>query len=227
MGPSTPFLVLALAALWHWRDRMIRASLIGAFVVTSKLFLWPLLIWLAARRPRAAFVAVVVGVVVSLVAWWPVGYRTLVRYPALLHAISRSEGPLGYQVVWLLFPHSVVGVMLEAFAMVAAALLFWWARNSNDSDGFRVAVAAALVLSPIVWLHYFALLIPAAALRSPRLTWVWLVPLALWATPFQQSGGITWRVTLGLCVVAAMITPLPRAAFQRRFRLMRLSDATD
>jgi Glycosyltransferase family 87 len=212
VGTLTPFLLLALAAMWHWRERVVRAAAAAAFILVSKLFLWPLLFWLGARRPRAAMWGALVAVCVSLLAWWRVGYVTLVHYPALLRVISLNEGPQGYQVVWSLLPHSVAGVVLESGAAVAAGVLLWWSRRLDDGAGFRVALLAALLLSPILWLHYFALLLPLAALRSPRLSAVWLVPIALWATPFQQADGAVWRTALVLCVAGVMAVPLPRPA---------------
>ena len=65
-----------------------------------------------------------------------------------------------------------------------------------------VAIAAALALSPIVWLHYFALLLVVVALARPVLGFLWFVPLAMIVTP--GSGEPTpfetaW--TLGIAVL--------------------------
>ena len=48
---------------------------------------------------------------------------------------------------------------------------------------FVLALGAALALTPIVWLHYFALLLVVVALMRPRLGLVWFVPLAMVITP--------------------------------------------
>ena len=45
---------------------------------------------------------------------------------------------------------------------------------------FALAIAAALVLSPIVWLDYFALAALPLALARPRLSAIWFLPIATW-----------------------------------------------
>jgi hypothetical protein len=49
-------------------------------------------------------------------------------------------------------------------------------------------VAAALVLSPIVWLDYYALLALPLALVVPRFHWIWLVPLVTWGMASAGPG---------------------------------------
>ena len=61
------------------------------------------------------------------------------------------------------------------FAAGAMLLAGTWRYRS-----FTLALAAALVLSPIVWLDYFALAAVPLALARPRLSVVWFLPLATW-----------------------------------------------
>jgi hypothetical protein len=56
-----------------------------------------------------------------------------------------------------------------------ALLLGTWRFRS-----FSLAVAAALVLSPIVWLDYFALAALPLAITRPRLSAAWFLPAATW-----------------------------------------------
>ena len=56
------------------------------------------------------------------------------------------------------------------------------ARRGDERRAFVVAVAAALACSPIVWLHYFALLLVVVAVAEPRLGLLWFVPLAMWGS---------------------------------------------
>ena len=51
------------------------------------------------------------------------------------------------------------------------------ARRGDERTAFIVAIAASLALTPIVWLHYFALLLVVVALAQPRLGLLWFVPL--------------------------------------------------
>ena len=90
-------------------------------------------------------------------------------------------------------------------------LVACWRRAS-----LGLAVAAALVLSPIVWLDYYAVAaIPLAVVR-PRLSWVWLAPLATWGLLSAGIGaGNGWgsaRVLVVFTVVFAVIVRAERQA---------------
>ena len=78
----------------------------------------------------------------------------------------------------------------------------------------------AILLSPIVWLHYFALVVPLVAIWSRRLTTAWFVPLALWVTPWQHAGD-RWRIGLA----AAVAVGAPLVAARRRDAGVRLLTA--
>ena len=97
---------------------------------------------------------------------------------------------------------------------VGLALVGWvvlLGRRGDERTAFIVAVAAALALTPIIWLHYFALLLVVVAIAQPRLGLVWFVPFAMFITP--GSGDPTpfdtaWTlgvaaVTIGLAVRAS------------------------
>ena len=45
---------------------------------------------------------------------------------------------------------------------------------------FTLAIAAALTISPIAWLDYFALAAVPLAIARPRLSWIRFLPLATW-----------------------------------------------
>ena len=95
---------------------------------------------------------------------------------------------------------------------------------------FILAIAASLAFTPVVWLHYFALLLVVVAVAQPRLGLVWLVPLGLFVTPgsgdptpFQTTATFTiaaltivlaLRASLGLAATArepVSVAPPPRA----------------
>jgi hypothetical protein len=82
------------------------------------------------------------------------------------------------------------------------------ARRGDERTAFIVAIAASLALTPIVWLHYFALLLVVVALAQPRLGPVWFVPLAMiltpgsgQPTPFQTS----WTLAVALITVGLAV----------------------
>jgi hypothetical protein len=74
-----------------------------------------------------------------------------------------------------------------------------------DERAVTLALAAALVLTPILWLHYFVLLFLPLALFRRSFSPAWLIPLAFWVTPFQESGGEVWRIVLALGLAAAAL----------------------
>src|SRR5256885_7274723 len=57
IGTPTPLLALAVACAWRWRDRVAVVAIALTAVVATKLFLWPLFVWLLpARQFLAAYV---------------------------------------------------------------------------------------------------------------------------------------------------------------------------
>ena len=59
--------------------------------------------------------------------------------------------------------------------------------------------------TPVLWLHYFALLLIPIALYRPRLSGLWFVPLALWLTPASHANGSAWKIALALAVLAVVV----------------------
>jgi len=57
-GNATLLLVPLVALAWRWRDRWGQAGIVVGLAVASKLFAWPLIVWLVGtRRYRAAAAA--------------------------------------------------------------------------------------------------------------------------------------------------------------------------
>jgi hypothetical protein len=75
------------------------------------------------------------------------------------------------------------------------------ARRGDERAAFIIALAAALACSPIVWLHYFALLLVPVALASRRLQLVWFIPLLAWLG-MGTGNGDTWQLVAVLMAVA-------------------------
>ena len=92
---------------------------------------------------------------------------------------------------------------LGAGALACVVLL---ARRGDERGAFIVSIAAALALTPIVWLHYFALLAVVVALAQSRLGLVWFVPLGMVLTP--GSGQPTPFETSWTLAVAALTIAL-------------------
>jgi hypothetical protein len=212
LGTLSPLLALAVAAAWRWRHSSpaLGAAVTGAAV--AKLFLWPLLaLFAAGSRWRAAAVSVVVASAAVLASWALIGFAGLTGYPRLLQQLSRIESPRGYSPDSLALALGAPRGAALGFAalvglpLLAAAVVFA-RRGSSDLGALACAIAAALALSPVVWLHYLVLLVVPVAVARDRLGLVWLAPLLLWITPGTASNGSAWRIVFALAVVALTLT---------------------
>src|SRR5207253_273224 len=68
---------------------------------------------------------------------------------------------------------------------IACVLL---ARRGREDDAFIAAVAAGLLGSPILWMHYVVILLVAIAAKKRSFGAVWVIPIALWLTPTENPG---------------------------------------
>lgn len=187
-GNLTLFLGLAAALSWRYRDRLLPSSAAVGGALAAKLFLWPLAVWFAAtRRVGSALLSSLIGAGLLIASWAAIRFDGLVGYPERLQKLDRTIGEDSYTAY-------IVGLDLELPSTVARAL--WLAlgvglvaavvvvgRRGGERSAFILAIAASLALTPIVWLHYFALLVVVVAVARPRLGVVWFVPLAMVVTP--------------------------------------------
>ena len=91
----------------------------------------------------------------------------------------------------------VCGVALLAVAAVSA-------RSGNDWNAFVTIVAASLALSPVVWPHYFVLLLVPLAVVSPQLSWRWALPVLFALIP-SHSHGALHNVGIGLALAGTIL----------------------
>ena len=215
-GNVTLWLALGCALAWRWKDRPAPSSASVGVTLATKFFLWPLLVWLvAARRAATAALALAVGLVLLVASWATIGFDGLRRYPDLLQRLEEVVGDDAYTVFNLMSdlgaPDAIARTLWLGlgFALLAACVVL--ARSGDERSGLVLALAAALALTPLVWLHYFALLSVACSLARPRLGVVWLVPLAMFVatgsgdpTPLQTVVTLTAAgVTVALAVRAS------------------------
>jgi hypothetical protein len=204
----TLLLVLGLAAVWRFRDRPAVSGLVLAALVSVKLILWPLGLWLlATRRYLSLSYALAIGFAVNLAAWAMLGFSELPRYLRVLQAFDGAGERRAYSTVSLALhlgvnrPAAVVvGFGIASFVAVACLSI---GRRGRDRQAFTLCIAVALLATPIIWLHYFALLVVPLALARPRLSAAWLLPLVLFACP--PTSPSTRQIVLGLCVCAALL----------------------
>jgi hypothetical protein len=214
LGTVAPLLLLGVAAAWRWRNNLaVSGSAVGA-AVALKLFLWPLGVWLAlTRRIGAALAAAGFVLAFALVPWAVIGFAGLGDYPGVLRHLSDDEATSSYSVIALAVRAHLPEALGVALSIgVAAALLAaaaWFAAGERlgpedrDTVVLTLALAAALAASPIVWVHYFLLLLVPLALAYPRLSALWFLPFV-----YYPLGESAWPAgdarKLGLALVATV-----------------------
>ncbi len=209
MANLSALLALLLAVVWRFRATLWPLATALGMMVSLKLFLFPMLFWAGAtRRFRPAAAAVAVGLVITFASWAAIGFVGLSRYPDVLARVAAQDS---YSIVDITM---VLGFGADAGHLVAfvvgatlVGLCVTLGRRGEEQRAFTVAVAAALALSPIVWLHYLVLLIVPLGLARPRFTAVWLLPIVLWVGP-RSSHGDGLEPFLPAVVTALLLTVL-------------------
>jgi hypothetical protein len=203
-GPIEPWMLLLLAIGWRWRAHTLRLAAIVALLVALKLFMWPLLVWLlATRRIRAFLASAVMTTVFILVPFASVGIGALRAYPHLLRTLTNVFGPTSFSILGVL--DSVASRRVAELVTIGAALAligliaFLASREDGDRRALSAAVVGAVMVSPIVWGHYYVLLALPIALARPRLSALWFVPLVFWGTGAAALGQ-PHRLAIGLII---------------------------
>jgi alpha-1,2-mannosyltransferase len=203
----TPLLCVLLALAWRYRHRVWMPGAAIGFAIALKFFLWPMAFWLLCRRNlRGAALACGLAVVsLALVQ----AFTGIDEYVRLLHRLTQIYAEYAYSPYGLLAKAGAgdVAAQVVSLAVGFAVLLVAWRRRS-----FGLFVGAALLLSPIVWIDYYALLIVPLAVVRPTFRPVWLLPIVTWGLPSGAGHGFQIGPTLWvLTVFAAMLWLIARA----------------
>jgi hypothetical protein len=234
LGALGPLLVLGAGVAWRWRASLSPPAIAVAALVVTKIFPWPLPIWLLITRRFATFaLAVAIGVVATLAAWAATGFDDrFVQYPQMLSNLSFIQEGRAVSLVAVLLAMGLSGSAAGAASAVAlgttgALLDFAWRvarRPDGDRQAFGLAIIAALTSTPIVWDHYMVLLFVPIALASPRLSAIWFLPLStpvilgLWIALFHipaantLGSAVLWLVLEAVVAVKLCRTPRVAAA---------------
>jgi hypothetical protein len=216
-GTVSPLLLLCIAAAWRWRDTAAWSGAAIAASVALKLFLWPLLAWAALmRRLRVLIAAVGLALLFALVPWGATRFAGLVDYPELLRDLSRLLAAQSFSLFAIFTRLHLQQLPAAVLSVVAALTLIGLAHRIARSESrparqrdvavLTLSIAAALAASPIVWQHYFVLLLAPLTLRCPRLTPLWLVPFAFrWVEDTAWAYGDARKLTITLVLVTTMI----------------------
>ena len=147
-----------------------------------------------------------------LVSWAIVGFRGLADYPDLVRRLTDRMDERAYTVyalgVDLGLPAGVAWALWLGVAVAVLAGCVVLARRGEEQRAFVLALAAAIAFSPIVWLHYFALLLVAVAIAQPRLAPVWFlgIPLQVVVSTGVYNGSTfqTAAVLLAMALTVAL-----------------------
>ena len=223
---ETIFLVAMVALVWRYRDNPLVAAVLTAIAISLKPFIWPLALWLlVTRRWRASAYTLLFGAAINLVSWSLLGWNQVRAY---LHAAgldSHYAWRAGYGVAaigsHLGFGHSV-GTALTVFVSIALAGAIFYAGfvKRRERQALTLTILLMLAASPLVWSHYFALLLVPVAIERPRLSWLWLPPVLmwLWACPpslyvhgMQEAAAWVLIGTMSVALVRAGGTRRPQS----------------
>jgi alpha-1,2-mannosyltransferase len=224
IGTITPLLVLAVAVAWRYRDRRYVVSLAIAFTIVTKLFLWPLVVWLlATRRFRTTLTTVLASIAITIASWALIGFAGFLDYPQHLGGIASLVQYTSFSSLALAkalgLSQSAAHLASYVVATMSVAIVFRVARgNDGDRRAFVWAIAAALLISPIVWAHYYLLLYVPIAIASRRLSVLWLLPLAYWALPHTAANGSIVVLVCGLAITLFTLALCTEAASSGHLR---------
>ncbi|HLJ19154.1 MAG TPA: hypothetical protein VKU84_03105, partial [Stellaceae bacterium] len=140
------------------------------------------------------------------VSWAAVGFKGLTSYPKLLAADGRAFSGRTHSIAALLLGAGVGQASAELLTVVIAltvgALAAYRARR-DDQTLFLIAVAVSLLASPMLEMHYLALLLIPLAIARPRLDALWLFAANIfWLSPHDPAH--EWQVALVLLSVAIL-----------------------
>ena len=198
-------LCLLCAVAWRLRHRTWLPGVALGAALAIKFFLWPLTLWLAATgRLRASLTSVMIAAA-SLLLILP--FTGIGTYVGLLRNLSDTFDDKSYTIYALLVDIGAPSPVARAATLAVGGVMIAcaWRRRS-----LGLAIGAAIVLSPIVWLHFFALLIVPLALARPKFQPAWLLALPMWLIPGTGNGN-TWQTALALVVLCAILATCERS----------------
>ena len=178
-------------------------------------------VWLVAtRRYRAAVASAAMTAVLVGGSWALIGFAGLGDYPELLRVLAQSLERDSYTIFALASDLGAPDLLARGvgIAVGTATLLGCWVlgRRGDEPRSFTLAILTALLLTPIVWLHYFALLLVPIAIAHKRLSLLWAIPVLLWL--FVQGSGngtsfqTAWALGVGALIAWLLLRVTPTKA---------------
>lgn len=202
LGNVSVMLLLPLAVAWRWLDRPL-GSVAQALAMAVRPMLGVLLIWqLLRRRWRAVGWTIGAGLTLIALSLPFVGIGGYLDYLTVLRNLSGLTGvahnlDLSSTALTLGTDQSAAKLALLASYAIGIAAIALSLRRDREI-GFVVTATASLLLAPLLWDHYLAMLaLPAALLAARGRPWGLALPLLSWLPP----------VALPFVVIAATWLP--------------------
>ena len=185
LGNVSVFVTSLLAITWRWLDR-VPGSVALAIAMCVRPVLGLVLVWsLLRRRWWPVLWTTLAGLVIVLLSLPFVGSGSYWNYLNVLRNVYDATGQdnnldLGSSVLRIGGGPLLASVALYAgFATAIGAMLLSLRRDRQT--GFMVTLGATLLLSPLLWDHYLAMLVLPAAFLAQRGRWWGLgLPLLAW-----------------------------------------------
>jgi hypothetical protein len=189
-----------------------------AVVISLKLILWPLALWLVAvRRYRALAYTLAWGLALNVCAWAVLGYHELPRYLNVVQASTHAGEHRAYSIINLALhlgaTARVATAIGYALAALAAALCLKAGRKGHEATAFALSIGVTLLATPVIWLHYFALLLAPLAVIEKRLGLLWIPPVITFGCP--PTSPATWQITFVLGIFFGLLALMVHAARAR------------
>jgi hypothetical protein len=199
-GNFTLLFCLGLALIWRYRERPIVAAAIVAVMVSLKPFIWPIALWfIATRRYKAAASVAALTLAINLAAFGTLGFSTVHGYLHLSSLVTHTQYREGYTLLALVLRTGVPTSMAKLFAIAVAAIVALMVvrlgRRGSELAALVLAVTVVLLATPVLWNHYFALLLIPLGIARPRLA----RPRRLVGMPSNPTVSIRGRQRLAHC----------------------------
>jgi hypothetical protein len=206
----TIVLGLFVAVAWRYRSRRFVPGLLIGAAIALKFFLWPLVVWLVAtRRYASALVASAIAAASFLLV---LPFTGLGSYLALVRNLSATFDGYSLNVFGFLTQSGVGDGIAHGVSLVVAGATLVAAFRLRS---LPLTIVACLLFSPIVWMHFYALLVIPLAIAYPSLNVAWLLPWAMWECPGGWQGVRPWQSATGVAVLALTVLSLQLKARPR------------
>ena len=217
LANPTMFLIPAVALAWRWRRTTLRVALVLGLALSVKPLLLPLLAWLlAVGRIRPAIGSLAVAAAVLAAGFVATGVQPLDYWQVSSDLVAAQRHTAlslvaaGTRLGLTLYAATLLSLVVAGLALGAS--LVRWRRRRCEEELFSAAIAISLLASPLVHMHYLALLFVPLGLIRPRFGFAWLLLFPFW---LMVDGGGPSPLPAFVVYAAMMLAAVVPAPGQR------------